>query len=96
MLSLSNHREGLMSQDMTIAELIRLRARLPKPAERRAIRESLGLSRELVARELGVSQDTVYQWENGVAEPRTANLVNYVDLLDRLRSTAAAQLGADR
>jgi DNA-binding transcriptional regulator YiaG len=85
-----------MSQDMTITELIGLRARLPKPAERRAIRESLGLSRELVARELGVSQDTVYQWEHGIAEPRTANLVNYVELLDRLRETAAEQQGSDK
>jgi DNA-binding transcriptional regulator YiaG len=72
----------------TIIELLELRERLPEPAERRAIRERLGLSRERVARELGVSQETVFQWEAGNATPRKANLPAYVELLERLRDTA--------
>lgn len=72
----------------TIAELLELRQRLPEPAERRSIREGLGLSRERIARELGVSQETVFQWEAGNASPRKVNLLAYVELLERLRDAA--------
>lgn len=81
-----------MAQDTpTIDELLALRERLPAPAERRAIRERLGLSRETVARELGVTQDALFKWEKGQTEPRAANLAAYVALLDRFRSVAAAR-----
>ena len=77
--------------DQPIAHLLNMRSRLPQPAERRAIRERLGLSREPVARELGVTQQTLVQWESGNAEPRAVNLAAYVELLDRLRALASTE-----
>lgn len=69
--------------DPTATQLLELRDRLPSPTGRRAIRERLRLSREAVARELGVSHETVVQWERG-ATPRGRNLAAYVELLERL------------
>lgn len=68
-----------------VASVIELRNRLPVPAERRAIRERAQLSRQVVAHDLGVTQETLYQWETGRAEPQAANLERYVGLLDQLR-----------
>lgn len=74
-----------------IEDELALRDRLPPPAERRAIREGVGLSRARVAAALDVAQETVKHWESGTSVPRRSNLRAYVDLLDQLRATADAR-----
>ena len=77
------------------------RDREPEAAEvRRAValslrecRERAGMTQELVAERLGVSRQAVSKWENGVADPSTANLVALaelfgVDVGDLLRGIA--------
>ena len=76
------------SAEPTLTMLLDHRSRLPQSTERRAIRDAAGLSREQVARALGVSVETVKAWEGG-STPRPANLVAYVELLDRLRSVVS-------
>ena len=45
-----------------------------KPADIRAIRESLNASQALFARLLNVSSNAVESWEQGIREPRQATL----------------------
>lgn len=45
-----------------------------KPADIRALRESLNASQALFARLLNVSSNAVESWEQGVREPRQATL----------------------
>jgi len=45
-----------------------------KPAEIRALRESLNASQALLARLLNVSSNAVESWEQGIREPRQATL----------------------
>ena len=45
-----------------------------KPAEIRALRESLNASQALFARLLNVSSNAVESWEQGIREPRQATL----------------------
>jgi len=45
-----------------------------KPADIRAVRESLNASQTLFARLLNVSSNAVESWEQGVREPRQATL----------------------
>lgn len=68
-----------------------LRDRLPDPAERRAIRERLGLSRAVLAADIGVAQETILHWESGTATPRRSNLRAYVELLGRLQAEIDAR-----
>ena len=75
----------------TLTEIIELRERLPEPSERRAIRERLHLSQELLARDVGVSLQTLAAWEAGSADPRQANLQAYVALLERLQAEIDAR-----
>jgi transcriptional regulator with XRE-family HTH domain len=65
-------------------ELQRLRRALPNPARRRLIRESHGLSQEVVAQAVGVTRATLCRWELGLREPRDRNLVRYSEVLGRL------------
>jgi DNA-binding transcriptional regulator YiaG len=58
--------------------------RLPPPELRRALREASGLSAAEVAGCLGVSRQTVAQWERGVRTPRGELLEHYVAVLERL------------
>jgi len=50
------------------------RPRLMKPADIRALRESLNASQSLFARLLNVSSNAVESWEQGIREPRQATL----------------------
>ena len=57
---------------------------LPRPEERRRIRERAQLSQGDIANALGVDWSAVSRWEAGLREPTGANLLSYADLLDRL------------
>lgn len=59
-------------------------SRLPKPAERRRIRERAGLSIRAVADALGVSPSAVLKWELGTAIPRRHHAAAYGALLHAL------------
>jgi DNA-binding transcriptional regulator YiaG len=50
------------------------RPRAMKPADIRALRESLNASQALLARLLNVSSNAVESWEQGIREPRQATL----------------------
>ena len=58
---------------------------LPVPAQRRAIRQSGGLSQGDLAVDLGVTRAAVSRWETGDRTPRGDLLVAYAELLERLR-----------
>lgn len=53
---------------------------LPLPEQLRRQRESRGLTQEAVAASLNISRQAVSKWENGDAEPSTANLLALADL----------------
>ena len=59
-----------------------------KPADIRAVRESLNASQALFARLLNVSSNAVESWEQGIREPRQATL----KLLHIARKTPGALL----
>lgn len=62
---------------------------LPPPAERRAIRDAVRVSRREVAEELGVSPSTVQGWEaDDGFDPRDETAIAYRKLLDKLRILA--------
>jgi putative transcriptional regulator len=50
------------------------RPKAMKPADIRAVRESLNASQTLFARLLNVSSNAVESWEQGIREPRQATL----------------------
>jgi DNA-binding XRE family transcriptional regulator len=61
-------------------------ARLPPPAERRAIRVAAGISQRRLARALGVCQRNVSNWESPTGpEPRPEHALAYRVALDALR-----------
>ncbi len=62
---------------------------LPTPAERVALRQQLGIRQVDIARELGVSTQTVWAWEQGRSKPTGARRARYVELLDAMRTRAA-------
>ena len=69
----------------TLMEEIRMRAQLPSPEARRAIRKEAGVTQEAFGKELGVTGATICRWENGDRTPSGAELRAYADLLDRVR-----------
>lgn len=71
---------------IAVAERLALRRRLPAPEMRRALRQASGLSASEVAACLGVSRQTVAQWERGVRTPRGPLLEQYVAVLERIDS----------
>jgi DNA-binding transcriptional regulator YiaG len=79
-----------MSSTLTVSELLRARRELPDPQTRRAIRVQAGLSLDDVAGELGVTRQSVSDWERGRRYPRRAHLVAYVALLRLLRAETTA------
>lgn len=73
---------------MSLIERIRA-TQLPDPPRRRAIRLAVGGTLREVARDLGVSQLTVSQWERGRSEPRPDHAIRYRELLEKLEAVAA-------
>lgn len=71
-----------------LADLVRA-ARLPKPAERKAIREKAGVSLQRLADELGVSVTSIWHWERGQDGPSLENAARYRALLDELTQAAS-------
>jgi len=67
----------------------RLRRQLPPPEEQRRPREQAGVSRRDEATWLGVTESTVWRWENGDRRPGADLLDAYADLLDLYRRRAA-------
>lgn len=63
---------------------------LPEPARAREIRERADVSRESVARAIGVSLSSVVRWESGVSRPRGDVRRRYVDLLAQLNELGKA------
>lgn len=51
------------------------------------LRESVGLSQSDVSRHLGVSQSSVWRWENGEATPRGYHAAALLALLDGVANT---------
>lgn len=83
---------------MPLLQRMRAKRLLPPPAERRAIRDAAGLSREDIARELrarglAVTKNAVEWWEKpkgeGGVDPRPANVIAYRRLLDEIAAETA-------
>lgn len=68
----STERSGI-KLDLRSVELP-ARPKSMKPADIRALRESLNASQSLFARLLNVSSNAVESWEQGIREPRQATL----------------------
>lgn len=64
---------GSVKLDLRSVE-IPARPKAMKPADIRAVRESLNASQALFARLLNVSSNAVESWEQGIREPRQATL----------------------
>jgi DNA-binding transcriptional regulator YiaG len=67
-----------------ILQITRNRSRLPRPAERRRLREGAGLTQAELAAALEVSAPTIVRWESGKRKPRGRNLDAYVQVLEAL------------
>lgn len=64
-----------------------MRRGLPSPESRRAIREMAGVSTADVAQALGVSRQTISNWETGKRSPCGAHLEGYLEILSLLRES---------
>lgn len=71
-----------------LAERVRA-AQLPRPAERKRIRKRAGVSLREVAEEIGVTQTTVWHWEEGRG-PSPKHAVRYREVLDALAEAVAS------
>ena len=73
----------------TTAEKVRFRLRvhldLPSPEERRKLREAADMTQEELADAIGVTRQTVSNWEMGVRTPRGVVLDRAVDAYRALR-----------
>lgn len=69
----SAEKQGKSALDLRTAALPG-RPKPMKPADIRALRESLNASQALLARLLNVSSNAVESWEQGIREPRQATL----------------------
>ncbi|MGC3953415.1 MAG: helix-turn-helix transcriptional regulator [Propionicimonas sp.] len=67
-----------------VAKALRIRS-LPAPSMRRALRQNANLPMEDIAAELGVTRQTVSNWERGVRTPRGQHLERYLSVLNDLR-----------
>jgi DNA-binding transcriptional regulator YiaG len=73
-----------VSQFDDLLEVVRSRRSLPRPTERRRIREDAGVSLRAVGDALGVSHAAVASWERG-ATPRKQGS-QYAELLRELEA----------
>ncbi|NUP16716.1 MAG: helix-turn-helix transcriptional regulator, partial [Streptomyces sp.] len=55
---------------------------LPPPVERARLREAAGITQARMAKALGVTEQTVKNWENGRSEPKSPRLEAYQRLLN--------------
>ena len=69
-------------------EMRRSARHLPPPASRRSLREAAGLSTATLAQILGVTQQTIRNWESGHRVPRGEQLASYLEALDAMRREA--------
>lgn len=67
---------------------MRVRRSLPDPSERRALRESAGLTQQELADAIGVSRQAVGLWESGLRTPRGRFLDDYTEAIAALRAAA--------
>ncbi|MBK3580445.1 helix-turn-helix transcriptional regulator, partial [Streptomyces sp. MBT65] len=65
-----------------IDALLEEEPQLPLPAERARLREAAGITQARVGAALGVTEQSVKNWENGRSEPKGARLSAYKRLLD--------------
>ena len=79
-----------MDQELLEAALAHAKdkKRLPAPAALRRLRQSAGISQNVIANTIGVTKTAVSLWESGRREPRGENLRRYLALLDRLAQEA--------
>ncbi|WP_432004236.1 helix-turn-helix domain-containing protein [Streptomyces sioyaensis] len=67
-----------------LLEEARLAAAMPEPAERRRLRDAAGLKVAQVAAAVGVSRQTITNWEEGSSEPQPPGRIKYLRLLEGL------------
>ena len=65
-----------------IDALLEEEPQLPTPAERSRLRQAAGITQARMAKALGVTEQTVKNWENGRSEPKEPRLSAYRRLLD--------------
>lgn len=75
----------------TLAELVRA-SQLPSIAERKRVRKAADVSLRQVGEALGVSGETVWNWENGKDGPSKENAPRYRALLDQLAEAAGTKV----
>ncbi|KOG82258.1 MULTISPECIES: helix-turn-helix domain-containing protein [Streptomyces] len=76
-----------MNEKVSVESLLeeaRLAKAMPPPAERLRLREAAGLTRDQVARAVGVARGTVQNWERGASEPTPPGRLEYLRLLEGL------------
>lgn len=66
-------------------EMRRSVRQLPAPDARRSLREAAGLTTAKLAEILGVSQQTIRNWETGQRVPRGDQLAAYLEALTAMR-----------
>jgi DNA-binding transcriptional regulator YiaG len=69
---------------------VRTSRRMPSPETARMIRRAAHVSQTRMACELGVDRITLYRWESGLAQPRSAARAKWAALLDELQRELAA------
>ncbi|MEV6445993.1 helix-turn-helix transcriptional regulator [Amycolatopsis sp. NPDC051716] len=67
--------------------------RMIESGEARSLRESAGLSCELIARKCEVGQTAVFRWERGDRQPRGRNLLAYHRVLVELKELQTSIAG---
>lgn len=67
---------------------IRARQALPSPARRSELRKTAGLTLQEVADAVGVTFGAIWNWENGIRQPRGEHLRRYVEALDVMDAAA--------
>ncbi|MFC9914493.1 telomere-associated protein Tap [Streptomyces sp. NPDC059862] len=66
----------------SVDALLEEEPQLPSPAERARLREAAGITQARMAKALGVTEQTVKNWENGRSEPKAPRLEAYQRLLN--------------